>query len=386
MSHRTTGGCARCITQAEARNLTHRGSRSTTDAQRPARYREAEVQAPEIPSDCLPSIGEALQRLAPPKPSSSSTSNVTETRRRRVRCKEARIQARRMPAALTDNCPLGRLPRPSPPPTPPRRVRSSAWPAWPARSSARSFRAWWRRTGWPITPTPATMPARGAIEPAEIEGFTRLVMADATSRALAAAMDGAAHAAARLEAIYLDLLAPAARQLGELWDEDLCDFTDGDGRPRAPAALDARTEPGLRDRGGAPAQRTARPAGARAGRAAHLRSVDGGRVLSPCRLGGRRRGRGRGHRPDHGGAARMVRRGRLLGGQRSAARLVARLHRGSAQRLVQPGSADPGRRAGVLRSSPQLADRSVRTRTAAGWAARRLPWPRACLAGRVKRC
>ena len=31
---------------------------------------------------------------------------------------------------------------------------------------------------------------------------------------------------APIEAIYLDLLAPAARYIGELWEEDLCDFTD----------------------------------------------------------------------------------------------------------------------------------------------------------------
>jgi methanogenic corrinoid protein MtbC1 len=30
----------------------------------------------------------------------------------------------------------------------------------------------------------------------------------------------------RLDAVYLDLLAPAARHLGELWEEDRCDFTD----------------------------------------------------------------------------------------------------------------------------------------------------------------
>jgi len=27
------------------------------------------------------------------------------------------------------------------------------------------------------------------------------------------------------EAIYLDLLAPAARRLGQMWDDDTCDFT-----------------------------------------------------------------------------------------------------------------------------------------------------------------
>jgi hypothetical protein len=31
---------------------------------------------------------------------------------------------------------------------------------------------------------------------------------------------------APIEVIYLDLLAPAARYLGELWENDLCDFTD----------------------------------------------------------------------------------------------------------------------------------------------------------------
>jgi methanogenic corrinoid protein MtbC1 len=31
---------------------------------------------------------------------------------------------------------------------------------------------------------------------------------------------------APIESIYLDLLAPAARYLGELWENDLCDFTD----------------------------------------------------------------------------------------------------------------------------------------------------------------
>jgi methanogenic corrinoid protein MtbC1 len=33
-------------------------------------------------------------------------------------------------------------------------------------------------------------------------------------------------AGAPVEVIYLDLLAPAARYLGELWENDLCDFTD----------------------------------------------------------------------------------------------------------------------------------------------------------------
>jgi methanogenic corrinoid protein MtbC1 len=31
---------------------------------------------------------------------------------------------------------------------------------------------------------------------------------------------------ASVESIYMDLLAPTARRLGEMWTEDLCDFTD----------------------------------------------------------------------------------------------------------------------------------------------------------------
>lgn len=49
-----------------------------------------------------------------------------------------------------------------------------------------------------------------------------------------AADEGTMHAAVHalrqagcpVERLYLDLLAPAARELGRLWEEDLCDFTD----------------------------------------------------------------------------------------------------------------------------------------------------------------
>lgn len=34
------------------------------------------------------------------------------------------------------------------------------------------------------------------------------------------------HAGAPVDRIYVDLLGPAARELGRLWEEDLCDFTD----------------------------------------------------------------------------------------------------------------------------------------------------------------
>jgi methanogenic corrinoid protein MtbC1 len=41
-----------------------------------------------------------------------------------------------------------------------------------------------------------------------------------------AVVHGLRQAGVPVERIYLELLAPAARALGELWEEDLCDFTD----------------------------------------------------------------------------------------------------------------------------------------------------------------
>ncbi|HEY5281904.1 MAG TPA: cobalamin-binding protein, partial [Polyangia bacterium] len=58
----------------------------------------------------------------------------------------------------------------------------------------------------------------------EVLAFASLVIAQPAEMAIA-------HVEARraegvpLEAIYLDLVAPAARHLGELWEADLCDFT-----------------------------------------------------------------------------------------------------------------------------------------------------------------
>lgn len=39
-------------------------------------------------------------------------------------------------------------------------------------------------------------------------------------------LDGVQAQGVGLEALYLDVLAPAARHLGELWDDDRCDFTE----------------------------------------------------------------------------------------------------------------------------------------------------------------
>jgi methanogenic corrinoid protein MtbC1 len=73
---------------------------------------------------------------------------------------------------------------------------------------------------WGLTP----LDAAPQLKACNVEDFTQLVLQN--DYALAAAYieskraDGAA-----LEQIFLDLLAPTARLLGEYWDKDYCDFT-----------------------------------------------------------------------------------------------------------------------------------------------------------------
>ncbi len=59
----------------------------------------------------------------------------------------------------------------------------------------------------------------------EVATFGQLILTRSEEQAVACITRMRA-AGAPIEAIYLDLLAPAARYLGELWEEDLCDFTD----------------------------------------------------------------------------------------------------------------------------------------------------------------
>jgi methanogenic corrinoid protein MtbC1 len=80
---------------------------------------------------------------------------------------------------------------------------------------------------------------------AEDDAGPRQAVADAVAR------DG-------LESVCLDLLAPAARQLGELWNEDICSFTDVTiGLMRLQSALLAVTVPVAGVAGAASARRTA---------------------------------------------------------------------------------------------------------------------------------
>ena len=72
----------------------------------------------------------------------------------------------------------------------------------------------------PVLPPPGTPPVRDE----EVAELARL----ATDRDPTPANNLVAKVLARgtpMETLYLDLLAPAARRLGELWSEDACDFT-----------------------------------------------------------------------------------------------------------------------------------------------------------------
>jgi MerR family transcriptional regulator, light-induced transcriptional regulator len=67
-------------------------------------------------------------------------------------------------------------------------------------------------------------PAR-QVEPEHVDAIIRAVMAEDTATALAL-VRSLASSGVSLEAIYLDLLSPAARKAGEMWEADLCSFTD----------------------------------------------------------------------------------------------------------------------------------------------------------------
>jgi methanogenic corrinoid protein MtbC1 len=67
--------------------------------------------------------------------------------------------------------------------------------------------------------------AGSAISAAQVDALVRQIMSSETDTALAFVRELAASGAS-LESIYLDLLAPAAREMGRLWEDDRCSFTD----------------------------------------------------------------------------------------------------------------------------------------------------------------
>ncbi len=63
------------------------------------------------------------------------------------------------------------------------------------------------------------------VEPEHVDTLIRAVMAEDTATALQLVRTLAASGIS-LEALYLELLSPAARRAGELWEADQCSFTD----------------------------------------------------------------------------------------------------------------------------------------------------------------
>ena len=64
-----------------------------------------------------------------------------------------------------------------------------------------------------------------AISPADVRDFVNVLLKGVEADALRWTED-LRRKGSSVETLYLDLLAPAARHLGDMWNEDLCDFTD----------------------------------------------------------------------------------------------------------------------------------------------------------------
>ncbi len=67
--------------------------------------------------------------------------------------------------------------------------------------------------------------AERAVDPSEIDAFVPMVM-DVEADMLLAHIESVLARGVTVESVMVDLLAPAARSLGELWEEDRCDFVD----------------------------------------------------------------------------------------------------------------------------------------------------------------
>lgn len=71
---------------------------------------------------------------------------------------------------------------------------------------------------------PLTPPASAQVSLEDVRSFTQLVLAPDENVAHAC-IETMRTSGVSVETIYTDLLAPVARYLGELWEDDLCDFT-----------------------------------------------------------------------------------------------------------------------------------------------------------------
>lgn len=104
-------------------------------------------------------------------------------------------------------------------------------------------------------PQPPAASGGKPISEEDVREFAKLVLSHDDTLALAC-IESMRACGTSVEMIYLGLLAPTARYLGSLWDQDLCDFTDvtaGLGRLQQvlralSAAFDAPLEPPLEGR------------------------------------------------------------------------------------------------------------------------------------------
>jgi methanogenic corrinoid protein MtbC1 len=79
--------------------------------------------------------------------------------------------------------------------------------------------------GGAVEPSTAGAVGSPAASGSDVALMARLVLKQDPSEALAH-LDALRKRGVPLDALYLELLAPAARYLGELWEADLCDFTE----------------------------------------------------------------------------------------------------------------------------------------------------------------
>jgi methanogenic corrinoid protein MtbC1 len=73
-----------------------------------------------------------------------------------------------------------------------------------------------------ITPPPF---AQSKVTTEDIEYFAQMILSQNEALALSC-IESVRMRGVSVESLYLDLLAPAARYLGKLWEDDLCDFTE----------------------------------------------------------------------------------------------------------------------------------------------------------------
>lgn len=71
----------------------------------------------------------------------------------------------------------------------------------------------------------AQSPENECVSPFDVQEFAKLVLSTDENVARAC-VETMRTKGISVETIYLDLLAPVARYLGDLWDQDLCDFTE----------------------------------------------------------------------------------------------------------------------------------------------------------------